>query len=133
MHTRFGSFHHEHFMLYVATAAACLVSPTSTKYKVVTAADLPGADNDNDLPAKHYTRKFSGVGMFKKQKATHNRGGGRAIYEDSRRSTKQLKCTICGKDTTTFYNGCGTKKDMHGNECLAKHWKNINNKPRDDH
>jgi hypothetical protein len=65
----------------------------------------------------------------KKQKITHNRGGGRVIYEDSRRS-KQLKCTICGKDTTTFCNGCGTKKGMHGNECLciAKHWKNINNK-----
>ena len=128
MHTRFGSFHHEHFMLYVATAAACIIN----KYKVVTVADLPGADTDYELPTKHYTRKFSDVGMFKKRKVAHNRGGGRVTYEDSRRS-KQLKCTICGKDTTTFCNGCGTKKGMHGNECLAKHWQNINNKPRDDH
>jgi hypothetical protein len=56
MHTRFGNKHkhHEHFMLFVAAASICITN----KYKVVTVADLPGADSDNDLPAKHYTRKF---------------------------------------------------------------------------
>jgi hypothetical protein len=38
---------------------------------------------------------------------------------------KQLKCTACGKDPTTFCNDCGTKNGMHGNECLAKHWQNV--------
>jgi hypothetical protein len=59
--------------------------------------------NDDKWDKWGCIRKFIGDGMYKKQKCNDNRSGERVRYEDSRRS-KQLKCTICGRDSTTLCN-----------------------------